>query len=151
MLDLTVRIENGALIVGRLQLMGAAAAAFGGKKVSVGTALNYGTYVVNGTRPHTILPRARKALYWPGAAHPVRSVQHPGTKPNAFMTNALETTAPQIEAHVVAGIEQVANGSGGNYTQILQGAGLILQAAMMQGAPIKTGGLRASLHTELLS
>jgi len=33
-----------------------------------------------GTRPHTIRPRDRKALYWPGAKHPVKSVRHPGSK-----------------------------------------------------------------------
>lgn len=32
------------------------------------------------TGPHTIIPRTKKALFWPGAAHPVKSVQHPGSK-----------------------------------------------------------------------
>lgn len=32
------------------------------------------------TGAHTIVPRVKKALFWPGAAHPVKSVQHPGSK-----------------------------------------------------------------------
>lgn len=31
------------------------------------------------TRPHTIRPRRRRALAWPGAAHPVAKVEHPGS------------------------------------------------------------------------
>jgi hypothetical protein len=149
MLDLTVTVENGQLIVGRLQLMGEAAKAFGGHSVRVGSALIYAPYVVGGTRAHTILPRTKQALFWPGAAHPVRSVQHPGTKPNPFMTDALTEVGPQIEERIVSHFEEVANGGGGNYTQILAGAGLILQAQIQRNSPVKTGGLRASYHTEV--
>lgn len=31
------------------------------------------------TPPRTIRPKRRKALYWPGAAHPVAKVNHPGS------------------------------------------------------------------------
>ncbi len=31
------------------------------------------------TPPHEILPRHKKALFWEGAAHPVRRVNHPGS------------------------------------------------------------------------
>lgn len=31
------------------------------------------------TRPHIILPKNGKALFWPGARHPVKSVNHPGS------------------------------------------------------------------------
>lgn len=37
-------------------------------------------YQDQGTRPHTIRPRRKRALFWPGAAHPVRVVRHPGVK-----------------------------------------------------------------------
>src|SRR5882757_9825725 len=46
---------------------------------------SYAPYVEFGTKPHVIVPKDKKALYWPGAAHPVMSVNHPGTKPNPFM------------------------------------------------------------------
>src|ERR1700724_2628805 len=41
---------------------------------------SYAPYVEFGTKPHVILPKNKKALYWPGAAHPVASVNHPGSK-----------------------------------------------------------------------
>lgn len=31
------------------------------------------------TPPHDIFPRRKKALYWPGARHPVKHVKHPGS------------------------------------------------------------------------
>ena len=31
------------------------------------------------TAPRTIRPKRKKALYWPGAAHPVARVDHPGS------------------------------------------------------------------------
>lgn len=46
--------------------------------------VSYAKFVHDGTRPHLILPRVKKALYWPGADHPVRRVNHPGTPPNPF-------------------------------------------------------------------
>jgi len=42
-----------------------------------------------GTNPHIILPRVKKALFWPTAAHPVAVVQHPGTPEMAYMRRAL--------------------------------------------------------------
>jgi hypothetical protein len=47
-------------------------------------------WVENGTGPHPIYPRGRDQggadfLWWPDAAHPVRMVNHPGTKPQPFL------------------------------------------------------------------
>lgn len=42
-----------------------------------------------GTPPHVILPKNKKALSWPGAAHPVGKVNHPGTPAYHFLRNAL--------------------------------------------------------------
>lgn len=50
----------------------------------------YAVYVHEGTKPHVIKPKTGKALFWPGASHPVRSVKHPGTKPNRFMLKVAE-------------------------------------------------------------
>ncbi|MEV8033896.1 hypothetical protein [Streptomyces sp. NPDC086182] len=50
---------------------------------------NYATDVEMGTSPHVILPRNKKALYWPGADHPVRKVNHPGTAPMPYLRPAL--------------------------------------------------------------
>lgn len=56
----------------------------------------YGKLVVQGTRPHLILPRARRALFWPGAGHPVRRVRHPGTKPDHFPERAVQRSLPAL-------------------------------------------------------
>jgi hypothetical protein len=45
-----------------------------------------------GTSPHVIKPVNKRALYWPGAAHPVASVNHPGTRAQPFMRPAIEMT-----------------------------------------------------------
>src|SRR5881227_1574798 len=58
---------------------------------------SYAPFVEFGTRPHTILPKDKKALYWPGAAHPVRRVNHPGSKPNAFMERIIAASQPEID------------------------------------------------------
>jgi hypothetical protein len=57
---------------------------------------SYAPYVEFGTAPHTILPKDKKALFWPGAAHPVRSVNHPGTKPNQFMERIVSESQGEI-------------------------------------------------------
>jgi hypothetical protein len=56
-------------------------------EVSVGT--DHWSYVEYGTPPHVIRPSTKQALWWPGAAHPVRGVHHPGTPEQAFMRRAL--------------------------------------------------------------
>jgi hypothetical protein len=45
-------------------------------------------YLERGTRPHEIRPRFKKALFWPGARHPVKVVQHPGTVALHTLENA---------------------------------------------------------------
>jgi hypothetical protein len=50
---------------------------------------NYATDVEMGTAPHVILPKNKKALYWPGARHPVARVNHPGTPPFPYLRPAL--------------------------------------------------------------
>ena len=62
---------------------------------------------VEGTRPHTILPKDKKALYWPGAAHPVRRVNHPGSKPNAFMERIIAASQPEIDATFGKALEMI--------------------------------------------
>jgi len=53
----------------------------GKRRVSIGTNKVYAAIHQLGgkTPPRTILPIRKKALFWPGAAHPVKSVQHPGS------------------------------------------------------------------------
>lgn len=65
----------------------------------IGTNVNYAAAVEYGTAPHVIVPRNRKALYWPGAAHPVAKVNHPGTRAQPFLRPAIELTPVFWRAH----------------------------------------------------
>lgn len=56
----------------------------------------YAPFVQFGTSPHTILPTMGKALYWPGASHPVKIVHHPGTKAQPFMQKIIAAATPEI-------------------------------------------------------
>lgn len=47
------------------------------------------SWIEYGTRPHMIYPRTKRALFWPGAEHPVSAVHHPGTPEFAPMRRAL--------------------------------------------------------------
>lgn len=44
----------------------------------IGTNVPYAEHVELGVRPHIIRPVNKKALYWKGANHPVKKVNHPG-------------------------------------------------------------------------
>lgn len=69
--------------------------------VAMGTNLEYAVFVHDGTGlfgPHRtrITPVRKKALFWPGASHPVRSTQ--GQRPQPFLEMAMERVIPEIEA-----------------------------------------------------
>jgi hypothetical protein len=51
--------------------------------------VEYWSTVEFGSGPHEITPRAKKALSWPGARHPVNRVFHPGTPAQPFIRPAL--------------------------------------------------------------
>lgn len=70
----------------------------GRSRVIVGTNLDYAIFVHEGTAAHTIVAKRMKALSWPGARHPIKSVRHPGTKPNPFMERGLDRSRGEIEA-----------------------------------------------------
>jgi len=65
----------------------------------IGTNVNYAAAVEYGTAPHVIKPRYKQALYWPGAAHPVAQVNHPGTAAKPFLRPAIELTPIFWRAH----------------------------------------------------
>lgn len=60
-----------------------------GLTLRVSTDVPYWKYVEYGTAPHVIRPNGKKALYWPGADHPVAKVNHPGTPAYPFLRPAL--------------------------------------------------------------
>ena len=63
----------------------------GNMEVTVHTSnIKYARLVEEGTRPHTIRARGKKALYWKGAKHPIKSVNHPGSKAKPYLIPAFE-------------------------------------------------------------
>ena len=54
----------------------------------IGPTVAHAIYVIKATSPHII--KGNPFLYWEGADHPVRSVMHPGTAPNDFITRSQE-------------------------------------------------------------
>jgi len=68
---------------------------------------SYARYVEFGTAPHVILPKDKKALYWPGAEHPVKRVNHPGTKANPFMERILAASTEEINTAFDLALDQI--------------------------------------------
>ena len=63
----------------------------GNMEVTVHTSnIKYARGVEEGTRPHAIRAKNKKALYWKGAKHPVKSVRHPGSRAKPFLIPAFE-------------------------------------------------------------
>ena len=64
------------------------------------TPTKYAPYVEYGTRPHLIIPKHFDGyLYWKGAEHPVRFVNHPGTRAKPFFkptSEYLKTITPAV-------------------------------------------------------
>ena len=58
--------------------------------------IKYAPWVEKGTGAHTIRPKRKKALYWQGASHPVKSVRHPGTAAKPFLIPAFKQEKPKF-------------------------------------------------------
>lgn len=86
--------RRAAVDTGRLRSSIVSRAENSGRSVGyvVGTNVSYAAAVEKGTEPHDIFPKDKQALYWPGAAHPVAVVHHPGTRAQPFMRPAIEMT-----------------------------------------------------------
>ena len=65
----------------------------------------YALWVEQGTGPHVILPKTKKALFWKGASHPVRMVFHPGTKPHPYLMPSAEMHYPSLGLRIRAQLE----------------------------------------------
>jgi hypothetical protein len=77
---------------------------------SVGTNSRVGRiWEITGSRAVTIVPVNKKALYWPGARHPVRSVFHPAQAPRPFLKPALEELRPTIRSTIERAMMQALN------------------------------------------
>jgi hypothetical protein len=69
---------------------------------------SYARFVEFGTAPHVIEPKNGRALYWPGAQHPVARVNHPGTRANPYMERIIAAATPDINATFNAALQQIA-------------------------------------------
>lgn len=69
--------------------------------------VKYAMYVHEGTGPHVIMPVNKKALMWPGASHPVRKVNHPGSRANPFMPRILQNSKSDIDALMQKGLDKL--------------------------------------------
>ena len=58
--------------------------------------IKYAPGVEFGTKAHIIKAKNKKALYWKGAKHPVRSVRHPGGKAKPYLMPAFEKEKDQF-------------------------------------------------------
>lgn len=67
----------------------------------------YAEGVNDGTRPYTITPISKKALYWEGADHPVKVVHHPGIKGRHFVEDSLADVNGRLEGYFRKAINEV--------------------------------------------
>lgn len=70
-------------------------------------AVHYAKYVHEGTKPHIIFPVAKKALFWRGAKHPVKMVQHPGSRAVKFLENAVQSSVARIKSFFEEAVKKV--------------------------------------------
>ena len=58
--------------------------------------IKYAPMVEYGTKAHIIRPKNKKALYWKGAKHPVKQVNHPGSKAKPYLIPAFNSEKDKI-------------------------------------------------------
>lgn len=146
MSDFTVTVKGALELAVKFE---AAAGKLSNARAIVGTNLKYAKAVHDGSPPHIIRAKKAKALFWPGARHPVRSVRHPGTKAQPFLADALTAQRGAIVALLTTRVAQIIDGGGGDFRQALLAAGYLVQRDAQGRAPVRTGTLRRSLHTEV--
>lgn len=86
---------------GRLRSSIVSRAEGGGRSLGyvVGSNVVYARAIEFGLDEFDIFPKDKKALFWPGAAHPVAKVHHPGIKAQPFLRPAIELTPIFWRAH----------------------------------------------------
>ncbi len=65
-------------------------------------------------QPIVIEPKEKRALYWPGARHPVRRVVQQGQPPRPYLVPAAEEARDQFVRDCAAAIEAAARDAGGS-------------------------------------
>ncbi len=75
--------------------------------------VEYAMAVHDGSGPRVIEPVNARALFWPGAAHPVARVNHPGTAANRYGDRAISTTEERIDEFAQMAVDAAIEGMGG--------------------------------------
>ena len=76
-----------------------------GLDYEISTNLEYSEYIEDGTSPHII--NGNPYLYWEGASHPVRRVNHPGNKAYLYMETSCDTQTEDIEDRIADIIDKL--------------------------------------------
>ena len=76
-----------------------------GLDYEISTNLEYSEYIEDGTSPHII--NGNPYLYWEGASHPVRRVNHPGNRAYLYMETACDTQTEDIEDRIAEIIDKL--------------------------------------------
>ena len=86
--------NNGSVVTGHLRRSISHKVSANEGIVSANT--KYAEGVEKGTKPHIIRAKKKKALYWQGANHPVKVVNHPGSKAKPYLIPALKSEQPKF-------------------------------------------------------
>ena len=96
--------NNGSINTGHLRR--SISTKMGDMEATIHTSnLKYAPMVEFGTRPHIIRAKNKKALYWKGAAHPVKQVNHPGSKAKPYLIPAFEKEIPYFVEKLKEAVE----------------------------------------------
>ena len=88
-------ISNKSVITGHLRR--GIATDIKGLEATIHTSnIKYAPGVEFGTKAHIIKAKNKKALYWKGAKHPVKQVNHPGSKAKPFLIPAFDKEKDQF-------------------------------------------------------
>ncbi len=72
--------------------------------------VTYALAVHDGSGRRTIRPRNARALFWPGARHPVASVDMPARPANKYAERAKATTMDRLEDFAQTAVDQAMEG-----------------------------------------
>ena len=118
----------------------------GGTEIGNTDAVPYAAPVYYGARPHVIVPRNARALYWPGARHPVRRVNHPGNAPNPYLDRGVDAALPAVIDLISADIATALDGGALDPVALWDAVGQVALPFVRAEAPVRTGRLAADIR-----
>jgi HK97 gp10 family phage protein len=100
------KAENGGRLRDSINISRGSGA--GGAQARITSTAPYAKFVTSGTGPHVIEPRQARALHWStrGQDAFAARVNHPGTKANPFVHDAVKAMLPMMRQKLRTRIEQ---------------------------------------------